>query len=110
AGAGAQTPPTGNGAKRFADLQELDNKLDRTISALVAAKKDGFDEGHMRRTLNDLAATKLRAVEQFPSVFGLPHAKVFEPLACMDEEFAQGQLLLTLLGKDLLLGPGPRTG
>src|SRR5205807_1396536 len=75
------------------DLRELNNKLARTIKQLEQAKKGAIDVGHTRRTLNDLEATKLRAVEQFPEIFDpIPYIKVFEPLACMDERFAESQL------------------
>ncbi len=100
--AGAQTAPSGgNGAKRFDDLRELNNKLDRAIASLMGEFKyvnsTIRDTGHWRRTLNDLEVTKLRAVDQFPPVFGLPYGETFRQLSCVDNEIAIGTTMLRLL-------------
>ena len=85
----ARTPhPTAHAATVPAavsdNLRELNNKLARTITRLKAElrKKQSVvkDTERERRALNDLEATKLRAVDGFPEVFGLPYAETFRNL------------------------------
>jgi hypothetical protein len=81
---------------RFDDLRELNNKLARSIDQLdrdLSGHTNSIikDTGHWARTLNDLEATKLRAAEEFPPVFGLPYAETFRALSCIDAEIAVGQ-------------------
>jgi len=78
-------------------LTELNNKLARVISKLEGAKKGAIDPGQVARTLTDLEATKLRALAGFPPVFGLSYTNSFEPLSCIDERIAEGQLVLRQL-------------
>ncbi|HLY48113.1 MAG TPA: hypothetical protein VKR21_02855, partial [Solirubrobacteraceae bacterium] len=108
-GATAQPPSNGNGAARFDDLRELNNKLSRAITSLERElPKIGStikDTGHWRRVLNDLEATKLRAVDQFPDVFGLPYGETFRQLSCIDDQIAVGRTALLELEKDYVTGP-----
>src|SRR5579859_3008329 len=111
-GATAQPPSSGNGAARFDDLRELNNKLGRVIAAMQdearAARKPiniHLDIGHMRRTLNDLEATKLRAVDQFPPLFGLPYGETFRELDCIDVQLELSKELLLLREAGRLVSP-----
>ena len=70
--ASANTPSSGNLDQVRAELRELNHKLARAIQRLEGAKRGGIDVARERRTLNDLEATKLRAVDQFPTVLK-PH-------------------------------------
>lgn len=97
--------PSGNGARRFDDLRELNNKLARTITRLGAGPIGHVDIEKELRTLQDLEVTKLRAVDQFPSVFGLPYGESFTTLSCIDDDIAQARLFLILLQRGLVLGP-----
>lgn len=99
---GAQTSPSGNGAKRFDDLRELNNKLARVIAKLENAPRGGVDAAQLGRALKDLEVTKLRAVDQFPPVFRLPYASTFTQLSCIDEEFSQARLVLAMLEQGLM--------
>ena len=95
--ASANTSSNGNLAQVGAELRELNHKLARAIQRLEGAKRGGIDVARERRTLNDLEATKLRAVDQFPIVFNLPYSETFTKLSCIDEDIAMGQLVLRQL-------------
>ena len=106
--AGARTPTTGNGTARFADLGDLSNKLARAImrveGELPHANSIVESPGRELRALNDLEATKLRAVGQFPDVFGLPYSETFTKLSCIDEKIKVGRIAMLELEHGVLKG------
>ncbi|MHB8643134.1 MAG: hypothetical protein ACYDA3_09655 [Gaiellaceae bacterium] len=93
------------------NLRELNNKLARAIAQLDAElplKGSTIkDTEHWRRTLNDLEATKLRAIDGFPPVFSHPYSETFSNLDCIDTRLEIGKIALLELEQGYLKSPVP---
>jgi hypothetical protein len=96
---------SGDPGKANTRLQALNSKLSRAIkrvheelasSRFVTLK----DVGRERRTVEDLEATKLRAANLFPAIFGRPYADTFTKLSCIDEELVASDEILRAMELD----------
>lgn len=98
--AGANAPASGNAERVRADLRGLSNRLAVVIKRMehqqrkVGLARVRVDAAGLLRTMRQLEAAELRAVDQFPRVFGVPYAETFTPLTCVARQLALSQHVL----------------
>ena len=98
--ASADAPASGNLEQARADLRGLGNKLAVVIKRMedlqrkVGLGRVRVDAHGLMGTMRQLEALEVRAVDQFPPVFGLRYAETFTPLSCVDRRVARNSNVL----------------
>ncbi len=96
----ADVPASGNLPRARADLAGLDTKLSRLIRRMQAQERKlgvarvRVDPAALLGTTKQLEAGTLSAARQFAPVFGLPYARTFTSLDCIDAQPALSRAIL----------------
>jgi hypothetical protein len=98
--ASADVPASGNPEQVRADLGVLGNQFAGVIRRMDDQKRKvgigrvRVDAAGLLRTMRQLEAVELRAVDQFPHVFGLWYVEMFAPLSCVARQVARNRNVL----------------
>ena len=99
-----------------ADLHRLENRVAGAIASLEAQERRSglgrvrVDAAGLLGTMKQLEAVNLRAIDDFPSVFGLRYAATFAPLDCVEKQVARKVILVEQFARGRFIAGGGNPG